>query len=321
LNVSALLLLPPELAVRRLALAQLDIAAATSARVLARDDAQALHDFRVALRRLRSLLRAYAPWCRPVPKPLRKRLRRLARATNTARDLETQIGWLCRRSARFAAEVQPARAWWCQRLGQRQHSAQRAVRKLVRKEFAVLEPRLRAALRIPADGRNRATAVDMTFAQATDERLKTYCTDLAADLVGIGAVTDRDAIHAARITGKRLRYLLEPLRGSVSGTTALVNTLKAFQDHFGELHDRFVAGQEIAQALEIAEKQDQQLVPGLRELAAWLKQDTEKQYRDIRVRYLGRHARKLLAPIRAWRAKLVVMPAINGSKPRAVRLK
>ena len=42
--------LPPDLAVQRLALAQLDVAATACTRVADREDAQALHDFRVALR-------------------------------------------------------------------------------------------------------------------------------------------------------------------------------------------------------------------------------------------------------------------------------
>jgi len=143
----ALLALPLHLAVQRLALAQLDVAVTASARFTERDDAEALHDFRVALRRLRSVLRAYAPWYDPVPKNLNKRLRRLARATNMARDAEVQIEWLRRPPPRLKACAQSGLAWLHKRLEVRQRVTNREVRKVVRKEFAALEPRLRAALR------------------------------------------------------------------------------------------------------------------------------------------------------------------------------
>lgn len=318
MKARALLALPPALVVRRLALAQLDAAATACARVADRDDAEALHDFRVALRRLRSILRTYAPWYEPVPKNLRKRLRRLARATNTARDAEVQIEWLRRTPPRLKAGARPGLAWLLARLAERQRTANRAVRKLVRKDFAVLEPRLRAALHARKHGCDSGVCAGATFAQATDERLSSYCAVLAVELVGIGSAADQDEIHAARIGGKRLRYLLEPLRESVPGAAAQVNTMKAFQDRLGELNDRFVAAREIAQAVEIAGAQAEPVLPGLRELAAWVERDTNRRYRDIRARYLGRRARTLLAPMRALSRRLA---AANDTKPRRVRLK
>jgi len=314
----ALLALPLHLAVQRLALAQLDAAVTASARFTDRDDAEALHDFRVALRRLRSVLRTYAPWYGPVPKNLHKRLRRLARATNAARDAEVQIEWLRRTPPRLKVGARFGLAWLLARLAERQRTTNRAVRKVVRKEFAALEPRLRAALRTRKHKRDTVAGADVTFAQATDERLSAYCAEFAANLEGVGSVADRDEIHAARISGKRLRYLLEPLRGSVPGAAALIITMKVFQDRFGELNDRFVTAREIAQAIENAGTQAEQVLPGLRELAAWVGRDTNRRYRDIRTRYLGRRAHKLLAPMRALSRKLV---AANDTKPCRVRLK
>ncbi len=43
--------------------------------------------------------------------------------------------------------------------------------------------------------------------------------------------------HAARIAGKRLRYLLEPLRDEARAASPLVEDLKSLQDGLGELHD------------------------------------------------------------------------------------
>jgi CHAD domain-containing protein len=318
MKTRARLALPPDQVVQRLALAQLDVAATACTRLADREDVQALHDFRVALRRLRSLLRAYAPWYDPVAKNLHKRLRRLARATNAARDIEVQIEWLRRTLPRLKAGARSGLSWLLARLVKRQRTDNRTVRKAARKEFAALEPRLRAALHARIHRRDSVACAGVTFAQATNERLSSYCAEFAADLAGIGSAADRNAIHAARIGGKHLRYLLEPLRGSIRGATAQIHTMQAFQDRFGELNDRFVTAREIAQAIKIAGAQAEPVLPGLRELAAWVERDTDRRYRDIRARYLGRRARRLLASMRALSRTLAT---VNDTKPRRVRLK
>jgi CHAD domain-containing protein len=232
MKARALLALPLDQAVRRLALAQLDAAATAYTRITDRDDAEALHDFRVALRRLRSLLRAYAPWYDPVPKNLQASAQAGACHPRSTRR-RGPIEWLRRTLPRLKVGARFGLAWLLARLAKRQHTAHRAVRKVVRKEFAAIEPRLRAALHARKHGRDAVACEGVTFAQVTDERLSSYCAELAADLAGIGSVADRDEIHAARISGKRLRYLLEPLRGSVPGAAVQVNTMKAFQTASG----------------------------------------------------------------------------------------
>ena len=79
---SDLLARPPEEGARLIALSYLDKATEALHRLKEAEDKEALHDFRVALRRLRSCLRAYRGLLQDsVPKKLAKRLRRLARAT------------------------------------------------------------------------------------------------------------------------------------------------------------------------------------------------------------------------------------------------
>src|SRR5439155_912375 len=73
-------------------------ASAARERLTKVDDQEALHDFRVAMRRLRSTLRAYQPQrAALLPAKLRRRLRELARPTGEARAVEVQIAWLERR--------------------------------------------------------------------------------------------------------------------------------------------------------------------------------------------------------------------------------
>ncbi|MCU0627085.1 MAG: CHAD domain-containing protein, partial [Gemmatimonadaceae bacterium] len=58
-DASSLLVMPARRAPRAIALALVDDADAAMQRLVAGTDPEALHDFRVALRRLRSLLRAH----------------------------------------------------------------------------------------------------------------------------------------------------------------------------------------------------------------------------------------------------------------------
>jgi hypothetical protein len=60
---------------------------------------------------------------------------------------------------------------------------------------------------------------------------------------------DVEHAHRARIEGKRLRYLLEPLRGVPGlGAREAVRRLKALQDVLGELHDAHVLEAELVAA-------------------------------------------------------------------------
>src|SRR5262245_1965237 len=80
---------------RLLALGLLDQARAAADRVHDAHDTEALHDLRVALRRLRSCLRAYdAIVGAAIPKRWQRRLRKLASRTGPGRDAEVRLRWL-----------------------------------------------------------------------------------------------------------------------------------------------------------------------------------------------------------------------------------
>lgn len=92
----------PAVAARGIALEYLAAAQAARQRLREHADNAALHDFRVALRRLRSTIRLYRLWLddRVLPRKLCRRLKRLARATNAARDAEVGLAWV-KRQRRF----------------------------------------------------------------------------------------------------------------------------------------------------------------------------------------------------------------------------
>jgi len=134
--LASLLTAPAPSAARRIAMTLLDAASAARERLTNVDDQEALHDFRVAMRRLRSTLRAYQPQLAAlVPAKLRRRLRELARATGEARDVEVQIAWLERRRTDLPPGRRAGVPWLMARLTARRERAYRDIRERLAPKF------------------------------------------------------------------------------------------------------------------------------------------------------------------------------------------
>jgi len=244
--------LPPDLVSRPAAnaaalvgLAHLDEARAGASRLDDPEDAEALHDFRVALRRLRTLLRAFRPELGDaVPKRLQRRLRDLTRATTAARDAEVQLTWV--RAHRGEVGRRPGLSWFVTRLADRRDRAYADVREHVVPAFRQLERRVRRGLNHAAAPAGPAGPL---FAAAAARGIRDQATALEQELAAARAPRDVDAIHRARIAAKRLRYLLESLAGDGALAAALVDRLKALQDLLGELHDLQVLSEELGDAV------------------------------------------------------------------------
>lgn len=237
-------LLAPERATRRLLSRQLKNAEAAGHRLAIGEDPDALHDFRVALRRFRSIERAHRDWVADaLPKKLRKRLRELVQSTGPARDSEVQLGWLDLQRAALRPNQRNGYQWLRRRLEDRQRQGYAAIRAAVPLEFAALGALLRAALTMPSE------ATPISFAQVTGERLG----PLAAEIDRSFAAIDEDAekmvhVHAARLLVKRARYLLEPVAVALPDGKELVRRLGGLQDLLGEMHDAEVLGASLGEA-------------------------------------------------------------------------
>src|SRR5438105_9662833 len=128
-------------------LALLDEARVACGRLAAPEDAEALHDFRVALRRLRSALRSFrAELGDAVPRTLQRQLRDVTRATGAARDAEVQLGWVRSHRAELGRRLPPGLPWLLARLAQQQDEAYADIRRTVPGEFRQLERRVRRGL-------------------------------------------------------------------------------------------------------------------------------------------------------------------------------
>jgi CHAD domain-containing protein/CYTH domain-containing protein len=241
--------LPAEAGARHVALARLKDTAAAYHRLTTKrrdEDPEALHDFRVALRRLRSCLRAYRPQLRTsVSKRSYARLRRLAGATRKSRDLEVHLAWVRGGTSQPAGHAGVAHA-----LAGRLDSAERRMRQRLDRRFRRAHRRLerqleRLAIDAPLDGNLR----DRTMATVTGRLVVERSASLRSALADIRSIADREAIHQARIAGKRLRYLLEPFETAVPAAAGLLARLARFQDTFGDLRDVQVFGDELDESL------------------------------------------------------------------------
>jgi CYTH domain-containing protein len=87
---------------------------------------------------------------------------------------------------------------------------------------------------------------ERTFGHVTAALIREAAAEMRAELGKVRSLADDVDAHEARIAGKRLRYLLEPLRGSIEDAKVVVSELKKVQDALGELHDLHVLAGEIA---------------------------------------------------------------------------
>jgi CHAD domain-containing protein len=273
---------------RLLALAQLDDIASAEQRLPDPGDTEALHDFRVGLRRLRSTLRAYRAQLKgSVSRKARRRLKDLTTGTNAGRDMEVQLAWLHRQAERLGPGETEGLAWLIGRLeGRKSERVDQGTAEIAR-DFSKAAPKLRRRLgTFRVEVRTGRDPKPSTFGQATGGLIQSHLADLAESLKSVTAVDDDAPAHAARIRAKRLRYLLEPLSRRVRGVKPLVGRLRQLQDLLGNLHDMHVMLGEIDSAVEALSRNtpDRSLLaePGLAALKRLAHVEAEESFAGFR---------------------------------------
>jgi CHAD domain-containing protein len=321
---------PADEGTRRVAIALLEAAGAARARLDDPDDDEALHDFRVALRRLRSWLRAFRADLRGSMRPKhRRRLRVVSRTAGAARDAQVHVAWLRDAEETLEARERVGGEWLLRRAVDQQRSAATAFNdaattlflptaQALAKDLAVYSVRI--DLRDPIPRR--------TFAQAVAPLILADANALGERLSAIQSNQDQALAHAARIAGKRLRYLLEPIVNAVEGADALVKRLRHLQDTIGEMHDVHVMAAEVIQAAETAgaeqarraatallesesgdedarEQQARDPRLGLLAVAAQLRARGESAFSELQKYWLGDHVRELVTEAKEVAAQIL----------------
>ena len=237
----SLLSLPVPRAAAIVAAVQLDKAHEAFLRLTHNPDSEALHDFRVGLRQLRSTFSAYPEAFPALPKRLRKYMRQLARDTSHARDTEVQLDWLQRNERHITGDARLGLRWLLRQLELRKAEAYRVLRVDVLDEFSELEQQARAVLAHNETLDERDGDAD-SLGHLCGAHLDELVGDLTFHLRHIETREDEDQLHAARICGKRIRYLLSPLRAELKGCDSVIRRLQRLQDLLGEYHDAQVLG-------------------------------------------------------------------------------
>ena len=204
---------PVRVAAAQLLAARLSDLRAAKARADAALDEQAVHDLRVACRRLRAAMKLFGK------KRLRAvdtRVAALQDALGAVRDLQLQVRWL----ERHGAGVRQARG------------KLRAASARLRKALAVWtrssEPRLLRELR---HVRSHGTLGGNRSRRRLLRRLRA----VEAELRGADALS-QDSAHRIRVAAKKLRYEAELLRDAFD-LEELLHATAALQTALGDLHD------------------------------------------------------------------------------------
>jgi CHAD domain-containing protein len=232
----ALLATPAPRAVRVIARGLLDELLAAHDR-FAKDEADALHDLRVALRRLRSWLRAFRPELSDTVKGrTRRRLRALASATGEARDAEVTLAFIERQS-QLPTRARPGiRAVVGQLEHERDHHI-RGLRRTLSRDVSRAARDLTRQLesyweRHRLDEPFSVRPMSAVFADALRHHVK----QVESALARIEPPGKAEHMHRARIAAKRLRYLLEPL-SEAFGAEEPIRQLRALQQQLGDARD------------------------------------------------------------------------------------
>lgn len=213
-------------------------------------DIEAVHDMRVATRRMRSALRLFKPFFEPgTLRPFRRHLRRIALALGEVRDLDVFL----EKAFRFLSEhpdidLSPLIATW---EAQRQQARCALIDRMDSKSFGrfvtdfhifLTTPGMGA---IPLPGPGDATAYQVRHIAPRViyehyEQVRAYDTVLD----GASLLT----LHALRIAFKRLRYTVEFFEEVLGPEVKLViKDIKVMQDHLGDLNDTRVVGEMLRQ--------------------------------------------------------------------------
>jgi len=217
-------------------------------------DDEALHDFRVAIRRTRSALRAWKPELRKsVRRRDRRALRGLQQATGAGRDAQVALAWLTGERETLRPAHRLGHDWLVARLETRLDEALRHAREGVREAYVQIADELVPKLEVVTIEKHllRRTR-PASFGEVLAERLRAQVAEVVGLLARIRSVEDSEGGHTARVACKRLRYLVEPVREHADATRNLVKRCKRLQDLLGDLNDAHVQRDELGGAIEVA---------------------------------------------------------------------
>ncbi len=201
--------------------------------IMTHHDDKALHDFRVALRRTRAVLREMRCVDQDSWQPILQTARRIARSTNLIRDVD-----VCRADIlhddTMPSSSAPGRALLRHLTARKARAVQLANKQLLLVPEAVLQP-LRKLTEKNMAGPCATSSFQEMALRITRKRS-------AALLRGGSKLKPKSAAkkyHQVRIQAKRLRYTLETMAPAMDSAVLeqLLGSLKKLQNNLGALQD------------------------------------------------------------------------------------
>ncbi len=242
--------------VRQLALKQLDRFLSLEPKVLKGEDPDAIHDIRVASRRLQQVLDLLYPRPRPGEvRRLRRKIRRCRRALGEVRNCDVLLAHVDQKLARKRTANRETWTALGHYLRQRRASGfEQAVRKLSKVNLAVFYVHLKEW--ITSDGassgllakaaRHMPSPLSLLsevparepFPARVGLELERVWLALEAQVAHSHQDPRTPVIHGVRIAAKRVRYLIEVLHAlEVQGSGDTVAWFRQLQQHLGNWHD------------------------------------------------------------------------------------
>ncbi|MFN0135020.1 MAG: CHAD domain-containing protein [Phycisphaerae bacterium] len=263
------------------------------------DDAEALHDMRVASRRLRAALRLFAeilPHRRAAK--LSRRLRRLTRALGMPREWDVLRETLTHLRGRQRGDVEKIAVEHALEYidAHRSISRKRMLRALDKIDLGRLTRGIRK-LAAKVD----AHAVDEPEKHLAWRALEPLIAAALAEIDILRSSEDAKRLHETRISVKRLRYAVELLEPAMPiGHGDLLARLKNLQELLGHHHDCAVLHELLLRMLGGLEERGRTiLADGLREAIAHVREDQATTYEQFCLATSGMSVASLSAEIRA----------------------
>ena len=280
--------------VSRIAIEYLDRATQAARRLEDSSHGEALHDFRVSLRRLRTLLQAYDPYLEGrAGRKIRRRIRSLAGLTGQGRDSEVLLALLKTQRSDLKSKHKPGYRAVATLLKRDMTHGYVAVLDDAVIEFASLRKKLVRRLTRPEDPGGPAELV--RFPVAAQRLIPVYAAEFEYRLSEVHALADSLQQHRARIRAKRLRYLLEPLSTDVPAVGPLIEGLKSLQDLLGDLRDAHLLEETIESFRSSA---DPDIVAGLDRLCRAMRARQAELFDRIRDEWLGGQCADFFSDVR-----------------------
>jgi CHAD domain-containing protein len=239
------------------ALSALDVELAAAApRVFEASDAEAIHDLRVALRRLRTLLRlARGVLGRFHADAVRAALGDIQRATGALRDAEVVDELF----ADLAIETEPFTLWRARRRATERARRRDVLAKLAAGDLDRARALLGALLTLPVNPSRDVDAAKLA-------RRAVRSAEHGVVSHGTVDVSDVTALHELRIAYKRLRYAAEMLKDALPPELfALRERAVLMQKRLGEIHDVDVALDLVRRARSLAPTLQARVLAALRQ--------------------------------------------------------